>query len=206
MPKDAQMPICPISKRDCINEEIEKVENNANKILSPDGNCRCLPACTNIEYKHSITSSSIHFAQDLDLLPEHRKKMPSLNQDEFVRENVIGLHIYHKSLHFLTRNRGVVCVSNTFFKANHFKSLFFSCLVRLTCFRTLEESWDCVWDFQPCLRLNSSTFTAYVCVSIMRVIVMKYKTESILARKLRWKNQRVFLFIFIRRTTVSIIG
>ena len=115
MPKDAQMPICPISKRDCINEEIERVENNANKILSPDGNCRCLPACTNIEYKYSITSSSIQFSQDLDILPEYRKKMPSLNQDEFVRENVIGLHIYHKSLHFLTRNRGVVCVSNTFF-------------------------------------------------------------------------------------------
>ena len=111
MPKNAQMPICPISKRNCIVEEIEKVENNANKILSPDGICRCLPACTNIEYKHSITSSTIQFAQDLDILPEHRKEMPSLNQDEFVRENVIGLHIYHKSLHFLTQNRGVVSIT-----------------------------------------------------------------------------------------------
>ena len=62
--------------------------------------------------------SSINWGGVPDSLVEkmkQQKKMPSLNQDEFVRENVIGLHIYHKSLHFLTRNRGVVCVSNTFF-------------------------------------------------------------------------------------------
>ena len=108
MPKSESMPICPISKLACIADETERIESNAFNTLGSEGMCKCLPSCTDIEYKHFITSSKIVFADDLQVTEEQKNKMPELKNDEFVRDNIVTLHIYHKSLHFLTRNRGVV--------------------------------------------------------------------------------------------------
>ena len=57
-----------------------------------------------------ITSSKLSKANLLKVNDALKTKVPEITNDEYVKENIAILHIYHSDLHFLKKERGEVCM------------------------------------------------------------------------------------------------
>ena len=97
------MDICSPSKSACVNEAVTKVEESAFEGSTTHGggsiNCNCLPACTDLEFPHESSVSSL----TKDTLTYH---LPDNYTEADVQDNLAVVHIYLKHLHFLRRERG----------------------------------------------------------------------------------------------------
>ena len=70
--------------------------------------CNSELACTEFKFPFSMTQSELTIAKNLKLRTELKEKIPDLTDDTYVKENIAILHIYHKNLHFIKKERGEV--------------------------------------------------------------------------------------------------
>ena len=107
MPRNpTRMPICQPSKSICVDEAVTKVEEAAFEGAEAidegkpgeAGHCECLPGCTDLEFPHESSVST--------LTKETMTHQAPGTTDEVVKENLAMIHIYFKHQHFLQRKRG----------------------------------------------------------------------------------------------------
>ena len=110
MPRDANtMPICSPTKNECVEKAVETVEQTAFDTTGSIGaKCACLPACTEFKFPFSMTQSELSIAKKLKLKTSLTEANPNLKNDNYVKENIAILHIYHENLHFIKQERGEV--------------------------------------------------------------------------------------------------
>ena len=127
MPRDANtMPICSPTKNECVEKAVETVEQTAFDTTGSIGaKCACLPACTEFKFPFSMTQSELSIAKKLKLKTSLTEANPNLKNDNYVKENIAILHIYHENLHFIMQERGEVSYTSLTSHINEHACLFF---------------------------------------------------------------------------------
>ena len=117
MPRDEKtMPICGPKETPCIEEALEVVEKASHDPNGPVKQCDCLPACNDMTFPTQMSTSKMNKANLLKVNTKLKGEVPAITGDEFVKNNVAILHVYHDQLFFLRFERGQVFSIFKFFK------------------------------------------------------------------------------------------
>lgn len=123
MPRDeTSMSVCPPTKSECVEEALEEVETGIldTKTSGSIGQkCYCLPACTEMKFPHTLSSSRMDMAKNLKLKNSLKEAISGLTDDNFIKDNIAVVHIFFENLHFLKHERGEVSSIATIFKVTH---------------------------------------------------------------------------------------
>ena len=78
MPRDPDtMAICGPDKVECVESALQTVEETAFRDDGSGTNCQCLPSCTDLDFPHETSSSSVRKAKLVDLPDKLKGKRAS---------------------------------------------------------------------------------------------------------------------------------
>ena len=112
MPRNEKtMPICGPKETPCIEKALEVVEKASHDPHGPVKQCDCLPACNDMTFPTQMSSSKMSRANLLKVETKLKDEVPNITEDEFIKNNIAILHVYHDQLFFLRFERQPVRIN-----------------------------------------------------------------------------------------------